>query len=165
MSCLRSWDSKEEISTRGEWLRKNRRPLAILVLLFVLFSISIGLYNYNNDGNAEYEISYSVTVWVLPLEEEFAIHLEFYGTQQNAEEQVNRLHGFIFAVQPTSNEEHTFYLTNLPEGFSGFWVRMYLSDDSDSFTIINADIGYNTTTSVLGREISILIEPFQVSDN
>jgi len=155
----------EELPTRGEWLRKNRRPLAVIVIMFILFPTAIVLYNSSSDGNTEYEISYSVTVWILPLEEEFSVHLGFYGTQQNAEEQVNRLHGFIFAVQPTSNEEHIFYLTNLPEGFSGFWVRMYLSDDSDSFTIINADIGYNTTTSVLGREISILIEPFQVSDN
>ena len=150
------------LPTRGEWLRKNRRPLAVIVIMFILFPTSIVLYNYSNDGIIEYEIAYSVTVWILPLEEEFSVNLQFFGTRQNAEEQANWLQWLNFDVQPSSDEEHTFHLANLPEGFSGFWVRMFLSDDSDSFTILNADVGYKTTTSLLGHEISILIEPFQV---
>jgi hypothetical protein len=150
----------EEMPTRGEWLRKNRKPLAVIVIMFILIPTSIVVYNYGSDGDTEYEISYSVTIWIAPEEEEFAVHLEFYGTQQFAQEQVNKLQGIEFDVQSTDDEEHTFALINLPEGFSGFWVRIYFDSQDEPFTILNAGIGFITTTSLLGREISIQIEPF-----
>ena len=167
MSYLRSWDSVEELPNRGEWLRKNRRPLAVIVIMFILLPSAIILYNSNSDDNTgnddstEYEIYYSITIWISPLDEEFTLNLDLYGTQQNAEEQVNRIQGLGVSIRPLSDEERTLYLSTIPKGFSGFWIRIcFDSHDGEPFTVLNTSIGNKATTTLLGREISVLIEFF-----
>jgi hypothetical protein len=151
----------EEPPAKGDWLHQNRRPVAVIISIFVVFSAVIVVHNFSNNTDTEYELSYSLTVWIAPLEEEFSMYLDFYISQQNAEEEVDNLQGIGFEVQPSDNEEHNFFLANLPENLLGFWVRIcFDSHDNDLFVIFYVDTGQKTTTTLLGREISILIQPF-----
>jgi hypothetical protein len=157
----------EETQAKGEWLHRNRKSVAMISIMFIVFPFVIVVYNitYNISNNSEtdYELSHSLTVWIAPLEEEFAMHLDFYSSQQNAEEQVDRLLGTAFEVQPSDDEEHNLFLINLPEDSLGFWVRIcFDSHDNEPFTILNVDIGRKETTSLLGRQFSILIQRYYV---
>ena len=89
------------------------------------------------------------------------MYLDFYRSQQNAEEQADRLLGTVIEVQPSDDEEHNLFLINLSEELLGFWIRIcFDSYDSEMFTILNALIGQKATTSLLGREFSILVQRY-----
>ncbi|MFW9807527.1 MAG: hypothetical protein ACFFFK_12430 [Candidatus Thorarchaeota archaeon] len=151
----------EEPPAKGDWLHRNRRPVTVIIIISFVFPAVIVVHNFSNNPNTEYELSHSLTVWIAPLEEEFSMYLEFYTSQQDAEEEVDKLQGIVFEVQPSDDEEHNFYLINLSENLLGFWVRIcFDSHDNEPFTILYVDLGQKTTTSLLGREISILIQPF-----
>ena len=151
----------EEASAKRGWFHTNRKSIAVIVIIFIVVPSVIIIPNLINDNESEYELSYSLTVWILSLEEEFDLHLDFYSSQQDAEDRVNRLHGIIFEIQPLAPEEHSFPLINLPEGLLGMWVRIcFDSYDGAPYVVFSSYIGQKTTTSLLGREISILIEPW-----
>lgn len=151
----------EETSAKRGWFHTNRKSIAVIVIIFIVVSSVIIIPNLIDDNESEYELSYSLTVWILSLEEEFDLHLDFYSSQQEAEDRVNRLIGIIFGIQPLAPEEHSFPLINLPEGLLGMWVRICLdSYDGAPYVVFSSNIGQKTTTSLLGREISILIEPW-----
>ena len=151
----------EETSDKRGWFHTNRKSIAVIVIIFFVVPSVIIIPDLINDNESEYELSYSLTVWILPLEEEFDLHLDFYSLHQDAEDRVNRLHGIIFEIQPLAPEEHSFPLINLPEGILGMWVRICLdSYDGAPYVVFNSNIEQKTTTSLLGREISILIEPW-----
>jgi hypothetical protein len=153
----------EEPPAKGDWLHRNRRPVAVIVIIFVVFPAVIVVHNFSNNTDTEYELSHSLTVWIAPLDEEFSMYLDFYRSQQNAEEQVDSLLGTKIEVQPSDDEEHNLFLINLSEELLGFWIRIcFDSHDSEPFTILNALIGQKTTTSLLGREFSILIQRYYV---
>ncbi|TFG09839.1 hypothetical protein EU538_03705 [Candidatus Thorarchaeota archaeon] len=74
---------------------------------------------------------------------------------------MNRLQGIQFEVQPSDDEEHSFFLINLPEDLPGFWVRIGFDvHDVQSFVTLKVDVGQKAATSLLGREISILTQPY-----
>ena len=151
----------EETSAKRGWFHTNRKSIAVIVIIFIVVPSVIIIPNLINDNESEYELSYSLTVWILSLEEEYDLHLDFYSSQQDAEDRVNRLLGIIFEIQPLAAEEHSFPLINLPEGLLGMWVRICLnSHDGAPYVVFSSYIGQKTTTSLLGREISILIEPW-----
>jgi hypothetical protein len=151
----------EEIPAKGGWLYRNRKPMAVIIIMAIVFPFAIVISNLSYDSDTEYELSYSLTVWILPLEEEFAVHLDIYSSQLNAVEQVNKFQGIQFEVQPSDEEEHNFFLVNLPDDLLGFSVRIsFDSQDDKPFTILKVDIGQKATTSLLGREISMRIQPY-----
>ncbi|MFW9811201.1 MAG: hypothetical protein ACFFF9_02000 [Candidatus Thorarchaeota archaeon] len=151
----------EEPPVKGDWLHQNRRPVALIIIIFVVLPAVIIVHNFSNNTDTEYELSHSLTVWISPLEEEFSMYLDFYRSQQNAEEQVDKLLGIVLKVQPSDDEEHHLYLINIQEDLLSFWVRIcFDSHDSEPFTILNALIGQNATTSLLGREFSILVQRY-----
>ncbi len=151
----------KETSAKRGWLHRNRKSIAVIVIMFIVVPSVIIIPNLINDNESEYELSYSLTVWILSLEEEYDLHLDFYRSQQDAENRVNRLQGIIFEIQPLAAEEHSLFLINLPEDLQGMWVRICLdSYDGAPYVVFSSNIGQKTTTSLLGREISILIEPW-----
>jgi len=151
----------EETSAKRGWFHTNRKSIAVIVIIFIVVPSVIIIPNLINDNEPEYELSYSLTVWILSLEEEFDLHLDFYSSQQDAEDRVNRLQGIICGISPLADEEHSFPLINLPEDLLGMWVRICLeSYDGAPYVVFSSNIGQKTTTSLLGREISILIQPY-----
>ncbi len=139
---------------------RHRKQIAIIVIMFIVVPLAISFPYLFDDGDFEYDISYSLTVWILPREEEFHIHLSFYISEQNAEEQVNSLIGTSIEIQPLDGEEHTIYLINLPD-LLGMWVRIcFDKHDDEPYIVLSIDIGQKKTSALLNREISILVEPY-----
>jgi hypothetical protein len=66
-------------------------------------------------------------------------------------------------VEPLDDEENWFHLYTPPENMVTFWVKIYFEQDPDApFVVERVDLGMKMTTQLLNREISILIEPYQV---
>lgn len=140
---------------------RHRKQIAIIVIMFIVVPLAISFPYLFDDSDFEYDISHSLTVWILPREEEFRLHLSFYISEQNAEEQVNSLIGTSIEIQPLDDEEHTIYLINLPDHLLRVWVRIcFDKHDDEPYIVLSIDIGQKKTSALLNRGISILVEPY-----
>ena len=151
---------EDSLDKRG-LIYRHRKQIALIVIMFIFVPLAISIPYQNDARDFEYDISYSLTVWILPLEEEFDLHLSFYISEQNAEEQVNSLVGILMGVQPLDDEEHTIYLINLPDHLLRVWVRICFDKHDDApYIVLSTDIGQKKTSTLLNREISILMQPY-----
>ncbi|MHA1614134.1 MAG: hypothetical protein ACTSYJ_04770 [Candidatus Thorarchaeota archaeon] len=151
----------EESLDKRELIYRHRKQIALIVIMFIVVPLAISFPYLFDDGDSEYDISYTLIVWILPLEEEFNLHLSFYISEQNAEEQVNSLIGTSIEIQPLDDEEHTIYLINLPDHLLSVWVRIcFGTHDDEPYIVLSTDIGQKKTSTLLNREISILVEPY-----
>lgn len=121
------------------------------------------------DANPEldpyYEPEYSLTVWIAPEEEEFILYVDIYASEQDAYSMVNRYHGLGIRVEPLDDEQNNLRLYTVPEGRLNVWVKIYFDEDTqEPFIILRLDIEQQITTTLLNREISLLLEPLQGSE-
>ena len=160
----------EEAQINRGWIHRNRKPIAVVILLILIPPITVYtinvMYNIYRDNNPEldpyYEISHSLTVWIAPGEEEFHLHLDFYGSEQDVYSEVNRYSGLSIRVQPLDDEENKIYLYTIPESLLSVWVKIYFDQDTEEPCIIlRIDLGQKITTTLISREISILVERYQ----
>lgn len=160
----------EEAPVNMGWFHRNRKPLAVVILLILIPPITVytinAMYNIYLDNNPEldptYEISHSLTVWIAPREEEFHLHLDFYGSEQDVYSEINRYSGLSIRVQPLDDEEKKIYLYTIPESLLSVWVKIYFDQSTkEPCIILRIDLGQKITTTLIGREISILVEPYQ----
>ena len=157
----------EKQTIRG-WLYKNRKPLAVIILLLIIPQIAISainlVYNQYMRDNPEldpmYEPSYNLTVWIAPEDEEFALHLDFYSSEQDAYSKTNRYEGHGFTVEPLNDDEYFGPMYMIPENIVSIWVKLYFNEETEEpFIILRVELLQKITTSLLSREISILVEP------
>ncbi len=160
----------EEIPVNRGWLHRNRKPIAVVILLILIPPITVStinvMYNIYLSNNPEldpcYEISHSLTVWIAPGEEEFHLYLDFYGSEQDVYSEDNRYSGLSIRVQPLDDEENNIYLYTIPESLLSVWVKIYFDQGTkEPCIILRIDLGQKITTTLIGREISILVEPYQ----
>ena len=152
--------------TKGR-LRKNRKPIAVAILLILIplgtiVSINV-MYDIirSNEPDPYSDISHSVTIWITPEEEEFRLHVDFYGSEQDAYSKTNRYSGVHLTVEPLDDDEYTIYLWTIPEDLSRVWVKIYFDLVTEEPNIIgDIEIGKITTAQLLNREISFLMEPW-----
>jgi hypothetical protein len=163
----------EDSQNQRGWISRNRRPIAAIILLIVIPQLTINVANLAYwaymDANPEldpyYEPEYSLTVWITPEEEEFILHVDIYATEQDAYSMVNRYHGLGIRVEPTDDEQNDLHLYTVPEGRSNVWVKIYFNEATqEPFIIFRLDIEQQTTTTLLGREISLLLEPLESTE-
>ena len=151
---------EDSLDKRG-LIHRHRKQIALIVIMFIFVPLAISIPNLYDDRDFEYDISYSLTVWILPQEEEFNLHLSFYISEQNAEEQDNSLIETSIEIQLLDDEEHTIYLINLPDHLSRVWVRIcFDKQDDEPYIVLTTDIGQKKTSMLLNRRISILMEPY-----
>jgi hypothetical protein len=157
-------DSQEK---RG-WISRNRKPIAAIILLLMIPQLAINVINLAYwsylDANPEldptYEPEYTLTVWIAPEEEEFTLYTDFYPSEQDAYSKVNRYEGNGVHVEQVDDEEHSTLIYAVPVGRLYIWVKLYFNEDTqEPFIILRLDIEQTTTTTLLGREISLLLEP------
>ena len=104
--------------------------------------------------------NHSVTLRISPVEEEFFLNVDFYGSEQDAVEQENNLFGAGFRIEPSNQEQNRGFLSYISWDVLNMWVRIYFDDSSESPSKIHhIGIGQMVTSTLLGIEISILIEP------
>jgi hypothetical protein len=159
----------EELPTKNSRLYRNRKLIAVAILLIlgppialqVINAISSYATNPNFDGYTEPR--YSLTVWILPGDEEFHLHLDFYGSEQGAyiSDESDRYVGLSIRVEPLDNEKNNVLLYRLPENTMSVWVKIYFNEYTEEPNLlININIGNKITLSLEEHEISILIEPW-----
>ena len=151
----------EDSQIKRELFYRDRKRITCIVIMIIVFQLVIIIPNFSIDSNSEDEIIYSLTVWILPLEEEFALHLNFYDSQQDATEGVSNWAGATMKVQPGADEEHTIYLSNFPEDLLSVWMRIFFNThDGAPYIALEIDLGQKKNTTLLDREISILMQPY-----
>lgn len=151
------------------WFHRNRKPIAAAILIIlgppialqVINAISFYTINPNLDGYTEPR--HSLTVWILPGDEEFHLHLDFYGSEQGVyiSDKSDRYVGVSIRVEPLDDEKNNILLYRLPENTMSVWVKIYFDEDTEEPNlIINIGIGNKITVILEEHEISILIEPW-----
>ena len=159
----------EDISEQPHWVVRNKRPIIVLVLLIVVpiatARISNWFYWYQMELHPEwdptYEPSHNMTVWIKPESEEFTLHLDFYGSEDDSYAEVNRYIGSGIRVEPGDAERHDHLLYAIPDDILSVWVRIYYTrDEGDPFVVHRLEIGHTFQTEFLGREFSILLVPY-----
>ncbi len=151
----------EELPDKKGLVYKHRKPIAIIVFMVFVVPLAIIIPNLINDNRSDLELSHSLTVWILPEEEEFQLNFGFYVSEQYAEEQVNSLLETSFGIQPLDDEEHFLYLINIPDNLESVWVRLCFHKYEDApYTVLRIDMGQTKTSTLSGREISILVQPY-----
>ncbi len=158
----------EEAPAGRGWLHKNRRLIAVIILLLLIPPVTVYAINLidriilenNPELDPTYDWEYSLTVWIAPEEEEFFLHVDFYDSEQDASSKVNRHEGIGIRVEPYENEENNLYLYAVPEDRLSLWVKIYFNEHTQEPNIIvRIDMGIKLTRHLLGREITILMEP------
>ena len=161
----------EETPKQSHWVDRNKRTIIVCTLLILIPMATISFANWFNfyqyqlwpELDPYYEPEYNVTVWIAPEEEEFFLHTDFYGSESDLYAGLNRLSGHGIRVAPYDDVDNWFHLYTAPENMNHFWVKIYFEQDPDApFIVERVDLGMKMTTQLLGREISILIEPYQV---
>lgn len=151
----------EELPEKKGLVHKNRKPIAVIVFMVFVVPLAIIIPNLSNDSLSELEPSHILTVWILPEEEEFQLHFGFYVSEQYAEEQVNSLVETSIGIQSLDDDEHFLHLINIPENLLSVWVRLCFDTYDDApYTVLRIDIGQTKTITLVGREISILVQPY-----
>jgi hypothetical protein len=161
----------EDSHDKRGWISRNRKTIAVIILLimipqFVIYTINLANQIYR-DAHPEldpfYEFEYNLTVWIAPENEEFTLHVDIYASEQDAYSRVNRYHGYGIRVEPLDNEKNDLHLYTVPEGRLNVWVKVYFDyDTQEPFIILKLDMGQKITTTLLDREISILVEPLVI---
>lgn len=167
------WWIMEDSQDRRGWISRNRRPIAAIILLIVIpqlviYGINLAYWIYM-DANPEldpmYEPEFTLTVWITPEEEEFTLHLDIYPSEQDAYSMVNRYHGLGIRVEQFDDEQNDLHLYTVPVDSLYIWVKIYFNEDTqEPFIILRLDIIQRLTTSLLGREISLLLEPLESTE-
>ena len=150
------------------WLYRNRKIMAVIVLLIIVPQLIVYVLNVVNQMYREehpeldpfYEPEYSLTVWIAPEEETFILHVDIYGSEQDVYAKANRYSGLQINVEPPDNEKNDLYLYNLPENTMSIWMKIYFDDATEEPNVIlRIDMGVKAIAHLSNREISILIEP------
>lgn len=160
----------EETPPKRDWFHRNRKLVAVAILLVLgppiairmINDISFYMINPNLDGYTEPK--HTLTVWILPSNEEFHLHLDFYSSEQDAyiSESENRIIGCALRVEPLDDEENNILLYRLPENSMSVWVKIYLDNETqDPNIILELELGRKVTTYLVGHEISLLLEIYQ----
>ena len=159
----------EDISEQPNWAVRNKRPIIVIVLLILIpiatTRISNWYYWYQKDLHPEwdptYEPSHNMTVWITPESEEFTLHLDFYGSEDDSYSEENRYIGSGITVRPGDAERHDRVLYAIPDDILYVWVRMYYTEEEgDSFVVHRLEMGHTLSTQFLSREFSILLVPY-----
>ena len=151
----------EDSEVKTELFYRDRKRISAIVITIIVFQLVIIIPNLSFNNDSEDEISHTLTVWILPLEEVFTLHLDFHSSQQGAAEGVNNWAGVSMQVRPSSNEEHTTNMSNIDENLLSVWMRIWFDDDyEETFTVLRIDFGQKKNTTLLDREISILLQPY-----
>ena len=117
--------------------------------------------NLHPEQDPTYEPSHNMTVWIKSESEEFTLHLDFYGSEDDSYSEVNRYIGSGITVKPGDAERHDGLLYAIPDDTLYIWVRMYYTDEEgDSFVVHRLEMGHTLSTEFLGREFSILLIPY-----
>ena len=160
----------EESSNLKKSVSGYKKQIVIFLLLILIPIATIELVNqiywFQRQMNPEldpyYEPNHNVTVWILPDDEEFWLHLDFYESETNLYAEENHYSRHSIRVEPLDDEENHYHLYTTPDNLVYVWVRIYFTDDpGDPYIVQRVEIGRRITTELLGREISILIEPYQ----
>jgi hypothetical protein len=159
--CSCGWIMEDSQESRG-WIYRNRKLVAGLMVIFVLFQVTTVVINIVNPRDTNDWIpDYSLTVWILPDLEEFHLHLDFYSSEQNAYQKIDRFFGRSIRVEPLDDEKNVGPVYFLPENLLSVWVKIYFDQDTEEpFIIMHLELQQKITTTLLGREISILWEPY-----
>jgi hypothetical protein len=160
----------EDSQSKSGWISRNRKPIAAIILLIIVPQIAISTINLAYwaylDANPEldptYEPEYTLTVWIAPEEEEFTLYVDIYASEQDAYSMVNRYEGHGIRVEQFDDEQNNLLFYAVPVGRLNVWVKIYFDEDTqDPFIILRLDIEQTITTTLLSREISLLLEPLQ----
>jgi hypothetical protein len=158
----------EEMPTKKGWLCRNRKLIAVIILLIIVpqlivYAIDLANQIYRQEHpelDPFYEPEYSLTVWIAPEEETFTLHLDFYGSEQDAYAMTDWYSRDGIVVEPQDNEKNDLCLYTLPENTMSVWVKVYFDDATEEPNVIlRVDMRAKAIVHLLGREISILIEP------
>ncbi|MGY5859611.1 MAG: hypothetical protein RTU63_09585 [Candidatus Thorarchaeota archaeon] len=158
----------DESPSKKGFSDKHKKLIAIFTVLIIGPPLVVNVINNANrmylENNPEldpfYEPEYSLTIWIAPETEEFYLHLDFYGSEQDAYSKANRFEGHGIPVRPLDDEENNSHLWAVPVDIVSLWVKIYFNQETEEpFVILRIDFHQMKTTTLQGREISILIEP------
>ncbi|MFW9842960.1 MAG: hypothetical protein ACFFEV_00090 [Candidatus Thorarchaeota archaeon] len=159
----------EEQSRQRHWLVRKKKEIMVVALLVLIPVAVVRIANWyywfqlelHPELDPTYEPSHNMTVWIQPDDEEFFLHLDFYGSEDDLYAKENRYCGYSIRVAPLDEERNDCHLYTIPENSLHVWVKIYFTDEiGDPFIVQRIEIGQRITTQLLGREISILIEPY-----
>jgi hypothetical protein len=120
------------------------------------------LYNSSESHRFNGEFSHSLTIWVTPATNASDLRLDFYGSEQDASSDLNRYCGSIITITASAADGVTVYLDQIPKSLPSVWVKMYFGGSTEERTVtLQVEMGVKATAQLLGREISILLEPWQ----
>lgn len=153
----------EDVSSNRGFADRHKKLTGLIIVVLVGFGLVylvlprvIPILPLSSDNP-----TYSLTVWIAPEDAEFILHLDFYDSEQGAENMINRYSGYGIRVAPMDNERNDGVLHSIPENLLNVWVKIYFNDETqEPHLIINISIGHRITVMLDEREISILIEPW-----
>ena len=168
------WKEMEESTSQTGFTNRHKKLIAIVIVLIMGPPLAVNAINNANriylENNPEldpfYEPEYSLTVWIAPETEEFWLHLDFYGSEQDAYSKVNRFEGHGIRVEPLDDEENDSHLWAVPVDIVSVWVKIYFDQETEEpFIILRIDLHQQKNATLQGHEISILIEPLIGEDS
>ena len=134
--------------------------IVVVSIILVSFQV-VNLLNNQTLLHANEEISHSLTVWIAPGEEEFHLHLDFYGSENDAYSKTNSFSRLSIRVEPLDAEENQVYLHTIPENLLFVWVKIYINQETEEPNVIlNLELGVKANTDLQGHEIGVLLEPW-----
>ncbi|MHA1135189.1 MAG: hypothetical protein ACTSSE_01740 [Candidatus Thorarchaeota archaeon] len=141
--------------------KSSYKEVIACVVCVSIILVSFQVVNLMNQQTpqSDLEISHTLTVWITPGDEEFHLHLEFYGSEQDAHSETNRFVATAIGVQPLSAEEKQIALISIPEDLFIVWVKIYFNQETEEPNVIlNLELGIKATTDLQGHEIGLLLE-------
>ena len=141
--------------------KSSYKEVIACVVCVSIILVSFQVVNLMNrqTPQSDLEISHTLTVWITPGDEEFHLHLEFYGSEQDAHSETNRFVATAIGVQPLSAEEKQIALISIPEDLFIVWVKIYFNQETEEPNVIlNLELGIKATTDLQGHEIGLLLE-------
>ncbi|MGY5873467.1 MAG: hypothetical protein RTV72_14560 [Candidatus Thorarchaeota archaeon] len=141
-------------------LYRHRKTIAGILIVFILLQTPrlVGFF-FPSPPSQDPEITHTLTVWIPPDDEAFDLCIDFHISEQDAVEGINRERGISIVVEPSDDEETQMHLYDIQKEQTSFWLRIYFSDYSeDVFVILEIKLAQTKTTTLVGREMSILWE-------
>lgn len=128
---------------------------SIIVFISFLMINSPAISNQINPLQA-----HSMTLGISPVEEEFVLNVDFYYSEHDAIERENNWFGAGFRVEPSNHIQTKSMSCDIRKNQLFIWVKIYFDEISESpCNILQIGKGQIVTSTLLGIEISIIIEP------
>jgi len=148
----------EEIEERKGRISRNRRPIAVCLILFVIFIIPMTPLLLIIQQS--FYVSRFVSISIGPFDEEMSINLDFYNSNADIETGEDSIAGYGRRLDPSDSIQTFGFSISLLWNADSVWVSVYFDQPSGTppSVIRSIDIGGSATFTLRNIEISLTLQ-------